>query len=137
MNLDLKILNIPKKSRGEKTSYVITCSDNCNEVDIRFGDDTDMTNSNYLPKFFALENDKPRIENGSCGACEDFCSSEEGKACHNITTSGNKFYLSVLHGYEDLELVFVNVDKVIPFGKKLPSFFHAQILEEVSLIMNL
>ena len=137
MNLDLKILNIPKKSRGEKTSYVITCSNNCNEVDIRFGMNNGMiwyetlTTITYgFPKIFALENDKPRIENSCaenfchfCGECEDFCISYEGEPCHNITTSGNKFYLTVLHNSIDFDLVFVNINKVIPFGKKLSSFF--------------
>ena len=82
----------------------------------------DISYSADYPNIFALENDKPKIENGSCVGCEDYlCTSRNGTACHNITTNGNTFYLTVYHnqGYRDSELIMVHVNEVVPFGKKI------------------
>ena len=73
---------------------------------------------------YALENDKPRIKNGSCPECESLCASQNGTACHNINTEGSKFYLTVYNDepYVDSELALINVNEVIPFGKQVSVF---------------
>ena len=62
--------------------------------------------------------------------CKNLCASQNGTACHNITTEGSQFYLTVYHDepYVDSELAFINVNEVIPFGKKVTFSFHLDSL---------
>ena len=121
--LDLKFIPISSKPESQEISFIVKCLDKCDQVDIRFSERKTYFNLDELD-LYALENDKPRIKNGSCSECENLCASQNGTACHNVTTEGNQFYLTVYHDepYVDSELAFINVNEVIPFGKKV-SFF--------------
>ena len=58
--------------------------------------------------------------NGTRVEYDDYCASKNRTACQNITTDGNRFYLTVYHNDPNAvsELALINVDEVIPFGKK-------------------
>ena len=127
--LDIKFVNITAKPENHETSFIVKCSETCNEVDIRFGGK--ITGSYVGLSLYALEIDKPRIENGiwvekvfwnngKLVEYEDFCAAKNRTACHNITTDGRQFYLTVYHNDPTAlsELSLTNVDEVIPFGRK-------------------
>ena len=83
---------------------------------------------------YALENEKPKIENGSCPECENFCASQNGTACHDINTEGSKFYLTVYNDepYVDSELALINVNEIIPFGKKVSIFISSWFIINIA-----
>ena len=123
------------KPKGEETSFIVTCFDTCNEVSIRFNEDTstDVYASDY-PHLFALDHDKPKIRNGSCTECENLCISTDGASCRNITTSGDKFYLTVYHkkAYPYwYKITLVNVMDVNIFGKFVNVVWYSIMTENI------
>ena len=127
--LDHKFVAISVKPENHETSFIVKCSETCNNVDIRFG--SKITGPYVGLSLYALEIDKPRIENGiwvenvvwkngKWVEYDDFCASKNRMACHNITTDGSQFYLTVNHNDPTAfsELTFINVDEVIPFGRR-------------------
>ena len=118
--LDLKTIEVSGKPKGEETSFIVSCFDTCNEVSILFNEENsgDVYASDY-PHLYALDYDKPKIQNGSCTECENLCISTDGASCRNITTSSDEFYLTVYHNkaYPDHKITLVNVLDVNRFGK--------------------
>ena len=121
--LDLEFIHISSKPESQELSFIVKCFDKCDQVDIRFSERETYFNFDKF-SLYALENEKPKIENGSCPECENFCASQNGTACHDINTEGSKFYLTVYNDepYVDSELALINVYEIIPFGKKVSIF---------------
>ena len=128
--LVIRALNIPPQSKGEESSFLINCNGSCEGVDIK------VTGQRYDTGFylFALEEDKPTIDDSSyeasCRECENFCSTIDNygneKTCKNLSTSKDRFFVTVYTGYshENLTIEFIggNILNVSKIGRMLINY---------------
>ena len=118
---------------GRETSFVVDCVDSCEEVDIIFEtlgsyirSSIDYTTKedglrlwkNGVP-IYASDSDKMRIRNYTCTGCKNLCEKQFNSSCTNMSTSENKFYLTVYQTGRnpDVKLTFTNVASIHQFGR--------------------
>ena len=137
IHLDAKTIEVEgNKALGKETSFVVDCVDSCQGVDIIFEtlgsysyyatSSIDYTTKedalrlwkNGVP-IYASQNDKPRIQNNTCTDCKNLCEKQYNSSCTNISTSENKFYLTVYQTGRnpDVKLTFTNVASIHQFGR--------------------
>ena len=128
--LVIRALNIPPQSKGEESSFLINCNGSCEGVDIK------VTGKRYDTGFylFALEEDKPTIDDSSyeasCRECENFCSTMDSygneKSCKNLSTSKDRFFVTVYaqYSHESLTIEFIggNILNVSNIGRMLTNY---------------
>ena len=133
-HLDAKSIEVEgNQASGKETSFVVDCADSCEGVDIIFEtlgsyitssiDYTTKEDSLRLWKngvpIYVSDNDKPRIQNNTCADCKNPCEKQYNSSCTNISTSKNKFYLTVYQTGRnpDVKLTFTNVASIHQFGR--------------------
>ena len=119
-----RTLGIPSQSMGQETSFLISCNASCEGVDVKVKGS--LYDTGYY--LFALEGDKPTMDskNASCAKCADFCSSSYDytyageKACRNLSTSDDKFFVTIYARYSHqnltIEVTGRNILKVSETG---------------------